>query len=563
MAMGVNRRASGFSRSWVVFKLLFRLLAGFWWYNFKGKFAPNQRSPRQRSIFYRQVAIRFREAAVMLGGLLVKLGQFFSTRVDLLPLEFIEELTKLQDEVPAVDFAIIKTTIESELGQPLENLFAVFEETAVASASLGQVHRASLPTGEPAAVKVLRPQIEFLVASDLRSIKWFLTLLRLVTDWARNFDLEALYEEFAQTVTNELDYIKEAHNIERIKANFGPAAEVVIPQVFWSHITPRVLTMEYIQGMKVTDYAALAAAGINREAVARQLISAYLKQIIEHGFYHADPHPGNVFVLPNGQVAFVDFGMVGSVTENMKKNLSQMVQGLAMRDTWMLIKAMKNLGFLRPHADMDVLAKGIELIIDNFFSRSGEMGGYDYASLAEEFREFIYSEPFQIPAKFMFLGRAVGTLYGLCIGLNPRINFVEELKPFVKYLSSDPANQGVGGFVWEQIQEFATTSVGLPRLWQRVLHKLENGDVRVKIGRGSLTQTIENQTRAIDRLSMSVIFAAFLIVSVMLWLNQIVFEAKIGFGFTGLVGLWLMRAGRRSRRWRIPHPSLKDQQKER
>ncbi|NPV26777.1 MAG: AarF/ABC1/UbiB kinase family protein [Firmicutes bacterium] len=555
--MSVNQHVSSLGRSWVVFKLLFRLLVDYWWYNLKGKFLPHQRSPRQRSLFYRQIAVRFREAAVTLGGLLVKLGQFFSTRVDLLPREFIEELAKLQDEVPAVAYPVIKAAVESDLGQPLEILFTDFEETAVASASLGQVHRATLPTGELVAVKVRRPRIEFLIASDLRSIKWFIVLLRMLTDWAKNFDLEALYDEFTQTITNELDYIKEGHNAERINASFGPDAGVVIPRVYWSHTTARVLTMEYIQGMKVTDYAALVAAEIDREAVARQLIAVYLKQILEHGFYHADPHPGNIFVLPSGHLAFVDFGMVGSVTENMKKNLGQLVRGLALRDNWMMIKAMRNLGFLRPHADMDVLAKGIELIVDNFFSRSSE-GEYDYVGLAEEFREFIYSEPFQIPAKYMFLGRAAGTLYGLCIGLNPKINFVEELKPFLNYLSGDRSTKGLSGFIWEQVQDFATASVGLPRLWQRVLHKLENGDVRVKVSRGSLTQAIENHSRALDRLSLSIIFAAFLIVSILLYLHQLMDEAKLAFGITGLVGLFLLRAGRRARRWRAPHSMLED-----
>jgi predicted unusual protein kinase regulating ubiquinone biosynthesis (AarF/ABC1/UbiB family) len=283
---------------------------------------------RREELFVSQ-ARRFRNTATELGGLMIKLGQFFSTRVDLLPQAVTQELAGLQDEVQPVDFAELRREAEAEFGRPLEEIYESLDETPLAAASLGQVHcgRLAAPAGRPpgahpqtVAVKIQRPGIEELVDTDLRALRRVIDIIKSLTDWEKFADFDAIQREFSTIVHEELDYIHEGHNAETIAANLAGNQDVIIPRIFWEHTTRRVLTMEFEEGMKITDYEGLARAGVNQHSLAIMLLRIYIKQILVDGFFHADPHPGNLFVTPAGRIILIDFGMVGVISGKLRES---------------------------------------------------------------------------------------------------------------------------------------------------------------------------------------------------------------------------------------------------
>lgn len=266
-------------------------------------------------------AQRFVETALELGGVLIKLGQYLSARFDLLPDIWIQELSRLQDAVPAVDFSDLRPIIEQDLGGKLEDLFLEFNQSPLASASLGQVHEARLPDGSRVAVKVRRPGIELIIEADLEALNRVIDFLKRRTDLGKLADLKGIAREFETTLRRELDYTKEAKNAERFKANLQKLKYVYVPQIYWKFSSNRVVTTEFIDGIKITNYHAIDEAGLDRHKIARILSNCYLNQLFIDGFFHADPHPGNLFVRPGPygvQVVFIDFGMVGDISDSMR-----------------------------------------------------------------------------------------------------------------------------------------------------------------------------------------------------------------------------------------------------
>ena len=323
---------------------------------------------RRRELFVSQ-ARRFRNTAVELGGLMIKLGQFFSTRVDVLPQAVTRELASLQDEVQPEDFAALRQAAETEFGRPLEEIYESLEETPLAAASLGQVHCGRLASGQTVAVKIQRPGIEELVDTDLKAVRRVIDLIKLLTDWEKYADFDAIFSEFSAMVHEELDYIHEGHNAEAIAANLADDREVIIPRIHWEHTTRRVLTMEFEEGMKITDYEGLARAGVNRHDLAIRLLHIYIKQILVDGFFHADPHPGNLFVTPAGRIILIDFGMVGVISRPLRENLVQLAQAMIQRNYDQVVNLLKKVGFLRRGADAELLAKAIGLFMEQVLGK--------------------------------------------------------------------------------------------------------------------------------------------------------------------------------------------------
>jgi predicted unusual protein kinase regulating ubiquinone biosynthesis (AarF/ABC1/UbiB family) len=326
------------------------------------------------------IARGYRRLAIQLGGVMIKVGQFLSSRVDVLAGEVTAELAGLQDEVPPEPFAAIRRLAESELGAPLAERFVSFEEQPLAAASLGQVHRATLRPSQGGAsgaarvvVKIQRPRIERLIATDLAA-------LRVVGRWVQRYrpirrraDVPALLEEFARTLYEEIDYLEEGRHAESFAANFSNEPGVRVPRVYWSHTTRRVLALEDVYAIKITDYEAITAAGIDRRAVAQRIFTTYLKQIFDDGFFHADPHPGNLFVTPAAagwQLTFVDFGMVGRVPPSVRAGARELVIGIGTRDAARLIRGYQELGVLLPGADLELLARAEARVFERFWGRS-------------------------------------------------------------------------------------------------------------------------------------------------------------------------------------------------
>jgi predicted unusual protein kinase regulating ubiquinone biosynthesis (AarF/ABC1/UbiB family) len=444
-----------------------------------------------------QVLVAFRVTAIKLGVLMIKLGQFLSSRADLLPEQALVALSSLQDEVPPAPFSHVVSVLETELGKPVEQVFSVLERKCTAAASLGQVHKAILAsTGEEVAVKVQRPNIDQLVSMDLSTLKFVIWVINRFVDTREFIDLMAVYREFKRTVYEEIDYVTETANAKRFKEMFKDDPNIYIPRVYEDYTTRRVLVLEWIDGIKINDYAAIEAAGVSRLEVAKRTVNAYFYQFFTEGFFHADPHPGNIFVLPEGKaekqvtvsegpvIAFVDFGMVGSLTKNMKKSLKELFLSFVSRDSRALVRALSKLGFIGEGANMAAMERGVSLMMEQYYGMTlGEARDMEIPEVAQDMENLLYGQPFQIPAQFAFTGRAIGVLVGVATGLSPDFNFVEVATPYArKFLGLDA--EGAGQTlqdIFNQVLETGRILLTLPRSLEQVITKLETGQIEVKL----------------------------------------------------------------------------------
>ncbi|HWI61968.1 MAG TPA: AarF/UbiB family protein [Symbiobacteriaceae bacterium] len=553
--------ASQLLRSLTIFWLAFRLLVDYLWLDFSSRFRSDaaQRAADQRA--FARWGRMMRRAAIKLGGVIIKVGQFLSTRADMLPDVFTKELASLQDAVPSAPFAAVKRQMEDELGAPLNTFFAVVEEAPLASASLGQVHRATLKEGQVVAIKVLRPGIERLVAVDLAALRRVLGWAKRWTALGRRFDLDAVMDEFETTTLREMDYLQEAEHIRKFRHNLRAVPGVDVPFPFDNLVTRRTLVMEYIDGMKLTERDRLQAAGINSVELAHRLVDAYLQQVLVDGFVHVDPHPGNLLVRPDGTVVLLDFGMVASITAKDKKGVADLATGLLTRNLDNAVQALRDLEVLRPHADAEVLKQALALILDRFQGTKLEMGP-EFDRFLVQFREWLYEEPLQFPSRYIFLFRAVGLLVGLAVGLDPNIDWVgvckERALPMLTQATAGPSSsdsdQGfnwkktlqdlVGpsvtaalGVAWKEVSAAGMSLVRVPTQLEHVLQKADSGALKVQVDLGDVSaQLARNGSRS----AWSVVAAGAGIAGAMLRVGGFALEAKVAWGVAGFALLLLL-----------------------
>lgn len=499
---------------------------------------------RSRPALLRRQGARLRITAVRLGGLLIKLGQFLSTRVDLLPEEFTAELRSLQDEVPAEPFSRIRPLVERELGQPLEAVFSRFDPEPVAAASLGQVHLARLADGREVAVKVQRPEVEAVVETDLIAIRRGLALLNRFTGWGRTFHLDAVYRDFVRTVREELDYLHEGRSAERFAANFARNRHVRVPVVYWPWTTRRVLTMERSQGIKVTDFAALEAAGIDRHQLAALIVRLYLRQILRHGFVHLDPHPGNLFVNPPLELTFLDFGMTLELDPKLREGVERLFVAIAKRDIPRIVEILVETGFLLPGADLAKVRRAVGWAADLLYGKALEdIRQLDFSLINEQVVRLLREQPFQIPANISFLGRAISMVVGLTTQMDPSLNLVEIFRPFVQRVLTQ--RQPVYRLLMGQARELGQDLLTLPALSHRVLGRLERGDLEVGVDFADITRSLGRIEALLQALLGSIWSLALAGAGLLLWRSGRPVPALL----LGLAAAWgTLVAWRRSRR---------------
>jgi predicted unusual protein kinase regulating ubiquinone biosynthesis (AarF/ABC1/UbiB family) len=516
---------------------------------------------RTRTRRMRRFAQRFHALAVDLGGLMIKVGQFLSSRLDVLPPEITRELEGLQDEVPPVPFAAIRALAEAELGAPLSQVFASVEETPIAAASLGQAHRALLLPANAAdaglhrvVLKVQRPGIDAIVDVDLaalRKVGGWLSHVRLVSNRA---DMPALVEEFAQTSLEEIDYLHEAVNAERFAADFSDDDRVTVPDVVWERTTRRVLTLEDVTAIKITDLTALLAAGIDPAEVAPVFASVMFDQMFTEGFFHADPHPGNIFVTPNTgldaerpwKLTFIDFGMMGEVPPSTRRGLRRLLIAAASRDGKGLVAAISDVGVLVPSSDTAELERAMTQLFARFggmgFAELREVDPREFFDFAAEFGDLVRSLPFQFPENFLLIIRAMSLTSGVCSSLDSRFNLWDSVEPYAAQLLRDERGNIVQD-VAQQAFDVVGAALRLPKRLDGLVTRIEDGSLSVANPR--LERQVARLNRAAQRSASALVFAGLLIAGSVVRPDDTVLGnvLMIASGGPLLHGLWVGRRG--------------------
>lgn len=504
-----------------------RYLAQAWWYElFLPRIGLGSLSARGRAARLTRIARRFHALAVDLGGLMIKVGQFLSSRLDVLPPEITKELEGLQDEVPAVPFNAIRTLAEAELGVPLERAYAWIDPAPLAAASLGQAHRAVLSDADAeqsglreVVVKIQRPGIDQIVDVDLRALRkvgGWLSRIRLVSD---RVDAPALVEEFAATSLEEIDYLNEAANAEHFASDFAGDRRVGVPDVVWERTTRRVLTLQDVTAIKLNDVDGLRAAGIDPSEVAIAFASVMFDQLFRDGFFHADPHPGNIFVTPDASaddgtgpgwhLTFIDFGMMGEVPPGLRRGLRRVLIAAASRDGKGMVDGIREVGVLLPSADTTELERAMTTLFARFggmgFAELQEVDPREFRAFAIEFGDVVRSLPFQFPENFLLIIRAMSLVSGNCSSLNPAFNIWDAVEPYAGELIRQEGGNVVQAFAGQAVTA-VRTAARLPQRLDDLTTRIEDG--RLSVQNPRLERRIGSLERTMRRVISAVLFAA-------------------------------------------------------
>ncbi len=483
-------RYSPLSRQREVFIASFQFLFYLWWDNFWQDRTSRTRTKRAKWLV---------QTMLDLGPTFIKVGQSLSTRVDLLPPEYIQALSELQDNVPAFSVDEVRLIIEQELGRSVYSLFRDFQETPLAAASLGQVHRARLYSGEEVVVKIQRPGLRQLFDLDLVAVGKLLKIWDRLFDWVKKYNLEAIYQEFFTILYQEIDYLNEGKNAERFRDNFVGYPRIIVPQVYWQYATAQVLTLEYVPGIKVNDRQALEACGLNPKEINQLGICCYLKQLLQDGFFHADPHPGNLAVSPDGSLIFYDYGMMAEVKALDKDQMVKTFFAVLRKDTNEVIAMLTDMGLIEPIADMSPVKRLMKFILDRFTEKPVDIRAFE--QIKSEVITLFERQPFRLPAQMTYILKSLTTLDGIARILDPEYNFTAAAQPFIKSIVVTKGRGNTLGELARQAKDFITYQINKPSRMEILLERLEE-----RIERGELliqVRSTEND-RALKRMNIAV-----------------------------------------------------------
>ena len=471
-----------------------------------------------------------------LGPTFIKLGQLLSNRPDILPPEYLAEFTTLQDSVPPADWPEVKEVIEEELG-PVDEAFESFDTDPISGASLGQVHEARFE-GQRVAVKVRRPGVEELVKADLRVIRWSLPILMYFVDDARSFSLDTLADEFAQTITEEMDYEREARMLAEIRGNFAGNETIRIPPVVSERSTGRVLTMEYIEGTKISELDRLDELGIDRSKLAERLQFIYLQMMLEDGVFHADPHPGNLAVDDTGTIIMYDFGMSAHMDPFIQDRIVEFYTAVARQDIDAILDALIQMGSLSPTVDRDLMNDIFELAITDL--KGGDVDQYRIQQIVRQIEDTIYEFPLRLPPNLALVIRVATVVEGVCVALDPEFDFISVGR---RYLTAQGyIEEGVRQYVGDrrgEVRDAAESVVRVPPKLESAVDRMNRGDLKV-------TANIRDSDNYFDRLArrlvLGLVFAAGIVSTTVLFVagpTAVTVGAGVG---TAVVGLLLYRS---------------------
>lgn len=528
-----------------IWTFVLRLLAANWAYG-KAWTYPNGMTEEAKANRRRGLAIWIRETLLDLGPTFIKVGQLFSTRADLFPVEYVEELSKLQDKVPAFSYEQVETIIQQDFGKVIPELYRSFDPIPMAAASLGQVHRAQLHSGEEVVVKVQRPGLKKLFTIDLAILKGIARYFQRHPKWGRGRDWLGIYEECCRILWEEIEYLSEGRNADTFRRNFRNEDWVKVPRVYWRYSSPRILTLEYMPGIKISHYEAIEAAGLDRKHLANLGARAYLQQLLNDGFFHADPHPGNIAVSPDGSLIFYDFGMMGRVNPITREKLMDTFFGIAQKDADRVVTSLVALGALAEAEDMGPVRRSVQYMLDNFMDKPFE--DQSVAAISDDLYEIAYDQPFRFPATFTFVMRAFSTLEGVGKGLDPEFNFMEVAKPFAMQImtngngsKSNGLSESIIGELGRQAAQVSSTALGLPRRFEDTLEKLDRGDIRIRVRSTETDRALRRVSGVNMGTNYTLLVCAFTVSATILFVNQYIWLAVLSALLAAAAGIALIR----------------------
>lgn len=456
---------------------------------------------------------RVRRVLEDLGPTFVKLGQLASTRSDLLPDSIIQELVKLQDHVPAFPADTARSIVEQELDQNLDEIFQSFDYKPMAAASIGQVHRAVLHDGVTVAVKIQRPGVLRTMSRDLEILRDLCALAERRMEWARQYGLSRMADEFSRSLLAELDYSQEGRNAEKIAGQVAANEPIHIPAIYWDYSSSRVLTMEYVEGITLNRREELLDRGVKLEEIAQQLVEALLSQVFIHGFFHADPHPGNVMLMEDGRLALIDFGMVGRLSDPMRDHLSALIIALMRKNTEALVRAILRLGVIPENADRAALHNDVDRLRDEYYDVP-----FHQVSIGKALNDLFgiaRKHRLVIPPDLAMLGKTMLTMEGVVGNLDPSFSIVQMAEPFGKRLAKERFNSGrIQRKLWDGVTDLAESLVELPSQARQLSALLSSGKLKLEIGLPELQNLPRKLDRIGNRLSFSIVLLAFSIIMV-------------------------------------------------
>jgi len=498
-------------------------------------------------------AVRIRKVLEELGPTFIKFGQLLSTRSDIVPAEYLHELKKLQENVPPFAFDDVKQTIEGELDHDLGTLFSYFDPTPLAAASIGQVHKAFLVSGEKVAVKIQRPGIRKIIEEDLSILEEIAVLSEKYSELGKMYNARGVVEEFKHMISMELNYHHEGKNAERIGKNFHEDETVIIPTIYWNYSTQKVLTMQFVDGIKLKDRDSLEEGGYNTREIIERLAHIYIKQIFMDGSYHGDPHPGNVGVTPEGQIFFLDFGIAGHLNEEQKVLFNKMLLGLLSRNTEQVIHGITSLGIVTEFTDKRLLHYDLERLQERYYDLP--LKDLNLGVMLHELMEVAFKHRIRLPPDFTMLAKTFLTLEGLASDLEPDFSIAELVEPMGKELLRQQLSMRR---LSNQLYKFSTRYMRLaeilPERLVTLLDKGAEGNIKVKVEVSDEEHILNRFSHMVNRLSFSIVLASIILAfALMLQYTEVTLFrrfplAEIGLVMAGVMGFWwlwaIFRSGR-------------------
>ena len=494
--------------------LALALLLGLWWdgqaWSYVGGVTPERQRSRQR-----RRARWLTQAFLGLGSAFIKLGQLLSARPDVLPAELVEELATLQDRVPAFPFAVVQDLLEQELGERCAEIIDL-ESEPLGSASLAQVHRASLRSGRQVVFKVQRPGLERTFRLDLEVMQQVAAAVQRHPRWGRGRDWIGIAQECRRVLLRELDFRLEAEHAARFRQQFLDDPGIRIPAVVWELSTRRVLCLDYVPGIKITDRQALIEAGIVPAAVAEKGAASYLQQLVRFGFFHADPHPGNLAVAADGALIYYDFGMMGQLSSRLRSRLGSMVRAAAGRDAAGLVKELQQAGVIAPGVDPGPVRRLVRLMLNEALTPpfSTDVLG----KLSGDLYDLVYGQPFRLPPELIFVMRALSTFEGVGRSLDPGFSLMAIAKPYLLPLMTASGNGPSELFneLSRQAAEVGSRALGIPRRLEESLSRVEQGDLQVLIRAGETDRLLRRLALAQQSSGQSFLLGALAVAAALL-----------------------------------------------